>query len=966
MSTKYSNHVKHILICSREEAHRLNHSILQPEHFMLGILRDGQGKVIKALKLLRVNFDALHHDLEMQVKLQTDMQPPEGDTITDHNDSALKGAIVDFWCDRVLKLSQLEARMLKCEEVQSEHLVLAMLRNIDCSVCYLMQHTYNIDYKKFYNALIGIETDPEKVALMQKNIDAKPKNEDWDDDYDYIDEEDEEGDYDEDEDRDYDEDEEGNDYREDEEDDFDGNDEENATNHEESSDNAGASNTDASDDSKPKDGIFASDDDPYDIKKDFPDGHPMRTEIVSHDEMFAGLMPTLHRFGYEITSAARHGKLDPVVGRDTEIERVAQILTRRKKNNPILLGEPGVGKTAIVEGLAQRIADGRAPYLLKDKTIISLDMAGLVAGTKYRGQFEERIKAVIREVRENPNVILYIDEIHNMVGAGNAEGSMDAAEMLKPALSRGELQCIGSTTLDEYRKTIEKDGALERRFQRVLVEPASSADTLAILHNLRDRYEEHHNVRYTDAALQACVDLSGRYIPDRSWPDKAIDVMDEAGSRMHLFTMRVPAELVVEERRLFSEAMDYKIKKDNAIVDQKFELAADMRDKQRQAENQLKELREKMGLEEARQSRREIGAEQVAEVVAQITGIPVQKVASSESQKLLGLADTLRARVIGQDEAIGRVVKAIQRNRVGLKDPRRPIGTFLFLGPTGVGKTYLAKQIASEMFGSEDCLIRIDMSEYMEKYSTSRLIGAAPGYVGYEEGGQLTERVRRHPYSVVLFDEIEKADHEVFNLLLQIFDEGHLTEASGRKVSFKNCILIMTSNVGSRRLGDFGTGIGFQDLTPTQYEAAMGSVIQKELKKTFPPEFINRIDDIITFRSLLRDDIRRIVDTELSSVLPRMAAQGYEVEVTEAMRDFLADRGFDPKYGARPLKRAIRQYVEDALVDRILADRTQSPSADAAPAPDSDSDSAKAAAAPAEATPAPLHHIVIDKPEAGS
>ncbi len=943
MSTKYTNHVKHILICSREEACNLNHKILQPEHFMLGVLLDGRGKAIEALKYLHVNLNALRYSLKAQADQQTDIQSPEGDTVTDPDNSALEGATVDFWCDRVLKLSQLEARMLGYDEVHSEHLVLAMLRNIDCSVCHLMQHSFNINYKVFYKALIAVEPDPEKAALMRKNADQKPHDDDWDDDYDYVDDE-------EDEERD----DNVDDYSEEYGEDYDGNGEENAAYHEESSDsdNAGSdrnSSDNAGAHDTPKDGPAASDDDdPYDIKKDFPDGHPIRTETMPHEEVVASVMPTLHRFGYDITGAARHGKLDPVVGRDTEIERVAQILTRRKKNNPILLGEPGVGKTAIVEGLAQRIADGRAPYLLKDRTIISLDLAGLVAGTKYRGQFEERIKAVIREVRENPEVILYIDEIHNMVGAGNAQGSMDAAEMLKPALSRGELQCIGSTTLDEYRKTIEKDGALERRFQRVLVEPASAADTLAILHNLRDRYEEHHHVTYTNAALQACVDLSGRYVTDRSWPDKAIDVMDEAGSRMHLFTMRVPAELIVEERLLLRNVMEYKIKKDNAIVDQKFELAADMRGEQREAESQLKELRAKMGIEETQQPRCEIGAEQVAEVVAQITGIPVQKVASSESQKLLSLGDTLRARVIGQDEAIGRVVKAIQRNRVGLKDPRRPIGTFLFLGPTGVGKTYLAKQIASEMFGSEDCLIRIDMSEYMEKYSTSRLIGAAPGYVGYEEGGQLTERVRRHPYSVVLFDEIEKADHEVFNLLLQIFDEGHLTEASGRKVSFKNCILIMTSNVGSRRLGDFGTGIGFQDLTPTQYEAATGAVIQKELKKTFPPEFINRIDDIITFRSLLRDDIRRIVDTELSSVLPRMAAQGYEVEVTEAMRDYLADRGFDPKYGARPLKRAIRQYVEDTLVDRILADRTQSPTTDAAPA---------------EGTPAPLHHIVIDKPE---
>ena len=630
------------------------------------------------------------------------------------------------------------------------------------------------------------------------------------------------------------------------------------------------------------------------------------------------LTPTIDHFGYDVTNAAREGKLDPVVGREMEIERLAQILSRRKKNNPILLGEPGVGKTAIVEGLAQRIADRKVNFLLKDKRIVSLDMAGLVAGTKYRGQFEERLKGIIRELSENRNIILYIDEIHTMVGAGNAEGSMDAANMLKPALSRGELQCIGSTTLDEFRKTIEKDGALERRFQKVLVEPTTADDTLSILNNIRGRYEEHHCVHYTDEALKACVSLSDRYISDRNFPDKAIDVLDEAGSRMHLYTAK-PSD---EQEELELQLKTIRAQKDDAILEQRYELAATYRDQERILDDQLKKViaeRQKQDLSSAPS----IDADSIADVVAQMTGIPVQKVASSEGQKLLKLREILKKNVIGQDNAIDKVVRAIQRNRVGLKDPKRPIGTFLFLGPTGVGKTYLAKKIAEELFATPDSLIRIDMSEFMEKYSTSRLIGAAPGYVGYDEGGQLTEKVRRRPYSVILFDEIEKADHEVFNLLLQLFDEGHLTDASGRKVDFKNCIIILTSNVGSRQLGDFGTGIGFQNYDDKQRQEANEAVIRKELKRTFSPEFLNRIDDIITFRQLSHEDISKIVEVELQPVLARIKAHGYQVEVTEAMKAYLSNRGYDPKYGARPLRRAIQEHVEDALCERILMDEAQ-------------------------------------------
>ncbi|MBQ0057191.1 MAG: ATP-dependent Clp protease ATP-binding subunit [Bacteroidales bacterium] len=664
-------------------------------------------------------------------------------------------------------------------------------------------------------------------------------------------------------------------------------------------------------------------DNPFDNIMSDSDSNSRQTGAASvSNETRMSDTPTLDRFGYDMTQAAREGKLDPVIGRETEIERLAQILSRRKKNNPILLGEPGVGKTAIVEGLAQRIADRKVSFLLKDKRVVSLDMAGIVAGTKYRGQFEERLKNIMREVHDNPDVILYIDEIHTMVGAGNAEGSMDAANMLKPALSRGELQCIGATTLDEYRKTIEKDGALERRFQKVIVDPTTADDTLAILHNIRDRYEQHHCVRYTDDALKACVTLSDRYITDRNFPDKAIDVLDEAGSRMHLSSATMPSSFEALEKQI----EDIRFQKDEAILGQHYEEAATLRDRERMLEEQLNEARQSL-MQHERDNSPVIDAGTISETVAQMTGIPVQKVASTEGQKLLHLREVLKANVVGQDQAIDKVVRAIQRNRVGLKDPRKPIGTFLFLGPTGVGKTYLAKKIADELFATRDSIIRIDMSEYMEKYATSRLIGAAPGYVGYEEGGQLTERVRRHPYSVVLFDEIEKADKEVFNLMLQLFDEGHLTDSQGRKVDFKNCIIIMTSNVGSRQLGDFGTGIGFKEYTQEQEQAAAEGVIQKELKKTFSPEFLNRIDDIITFRQLSHDDIRHIVDVELQDVLPRIAQQGYDVEVTDAMKDFLASKGFDRKFGARPLKRAIQTHIEDAICERILSD-TERDSAD--------------------------------------
>lgn len=833
MNNNYTEHIKHIIYCSQEEAVRLHNRVLKLEHIMLGILRDGQGKVIEVLRNQGVDLESLKSNLEWQLTKDDAMT---GNTETDEA-TLTEGANIARESDRALKLSQLEARMMRQPNIDAEHLVLAMLKNDKSSFSLLMQQ-YKIDYQSFHDALLQLE-NPD--SPQPSHIDQEEDMEDGEDE--------------------------------------------------------------EKEDSENLSGAY------------FPTGdtHHTNTATVKAEGKDSDT-PTLDRFGFDITAAAREGKLDPVVGREIEIERLAQILSRRKKNNPILLGEPGVGKTAIVEGLAQRIVEKKVSFLLKDKRVVSLDMAGLVAGTKYRGQFEERLKGIMREVCSNPNIILYIDEIHTMVGAGNAQGSMDAANMLKPALSRGELQCIGSTTLDEFRKTIEKDGALERRFQKVIVEPTNAADTLTILHNIRDRYEEHHCVRYTEDALEACVTLSDRYITDRNFPDKAIDVMDEAGSRMHLFSANVPEEL----DNLEHELEKVRSQKDEAILSQQYEMAATFRDQERKIEEQIKEVNQAMEKKE-REDAPTIDAELIAEVVAQMTGIPVQKVASTEGQKLLRLKETLQSHVIGQDDAIQKVVRAIQRNRIGLKDPKRPIGTFLFLGPTGVGKTYLAKRIAEELFATPDSLIRIDMSEYMEKYSTSRLIGAAPGYVGYEEGGQLTERVRRHPYSVILFDEIEKADKEVYNLLLQLFDEGHLTDSTGRKVNFKNCIIILTSNVGSRQLGDFGTGIGFQDFNDKERQAAADAVIQKELKKTFSPEFLNRIDDIINFHQLTHDNIRQIVDVELKSVLSRISQQGYEVEITEAMKDFLASKGYDPKYGARPLRRAIQQYIEDALCEQILS-----------------------------------------------
>ena len=624
--------------------------------------------------------------------------------------------------------------------------------------------------------------------------------------------------------------------------------------------------------------------------------------------------PALENFGRDLTEAARSGKLDPIVGREKELQRIAQILSRRKKNNPILIGEPGVGKSAIAEGLALRIVEERVPRSLYHKRVIALDLASLVAGTKYRGQFEERMKAVLNELESHDDIILFIDEIHTIVGAGSASGSLDASNMFKPALARGEIQCIGTTTLDEYRQYIEKDGALERRFQKIIVEPATPEETLTILQNIKDRYEDHHLVRYTDEALKACVDLTERYVSERLLPDKAIDALDEVGARVRLAHVETPDDLVQMEHELD----DINSRKETAKSQRLYNEAKELRDAARALSARI-EARKKEWEDEEERNRPHITENDVAEVVAMMTGVPVQRIAESESTRLLSMESELRGVVVGQDNAIAQIAKAIRRSRAGLKDPNRPIGSFLFLGPTGVGKTYLTKVLARYLFDSEAAMVRIDMSEYMEKFAVSRLIGAPPGYVGYEEGGQLTERVRRKPYSIVLLDEIEKAHPDVFNVLLQVLDDGMLTDGTGRKVDFKNTIIIMTSNIGSRQLKDFGTGVGFAtSARMAEQDALKRDVIEKSLKKTFAPEFLNRIDDIIYFNSLQREDIHKIIDIELKGLFGRIKKMGHGVEMDEKAKDFILQKGWDEQYGARPLRRAIQRYIEDPLADYII------------------------------------------------
>ncbi len=780
---------------------------------MLGILRNGEGLAVQALNDFGVDILELKKNIDNRILNLQDTYPHDGNEI-----------VLTKNTEKILRMSILEARLTKSPETDSEHLLLAILKEYNNLAASVLR-TFNIDYAAIFTY----------VNNMGDHIDG------------------------------------------------------------DESPRMGADFTDDDEDEEPMSGGTSS-------------------QNVNTQSRQATDTPVLDNFGTDMTKAALENKLDPIVGRESEIERLAQILSRRKKNNPILIGEPGVGKSAIVEGLAIRITEKKVSRLLFDKRVISLDMASVVAGTKYRGQFEERIKAILNELSKNPNIILFIDEIHTIVGAGGATDSLDAANMLKPALARGEIQCIGATTLDEYRKNIEKDGALERRFQKVMVVPTTTGETLQILNNIKERYEEHHNVKYTEEALEACVHLTDRYISDRNFPDKAIDAMDEVGSRMHISNIEVPP--VIEE--LEEELKEIVQKKTDAVKAQKYELAASFRDKQRQLMIRL-EQEEANWESQLKEQPQIVDEEKVAEVVAMMSGIPVQRIAEAESVKLLAMKDNLEAAVIGQNEAVEKIVKAIRRNRVGLKDPNKPIGTFMFLGPTGVGKTHLAKKIAEQLFDSEDALIRIDMSEYMEKFNVSRLVGAPPGYVGYEEGGLMTEKVRRKPYSVVLLDEIEKAHPDVFNILLQVLDEGHLTDSLGKKVDFKNTILIMTSNVGTRQLKDFGKGIGFQkDFIKGHESAHSRGVLQKALNRTFSPEFLNRIDNIVIFDQLDKEAINKIIDIELKDFTQRVTGLGYTFVLNEDARDFVAEKGYDIQFGARPLKRAIQTYLEDEIAEAIL------------------------------------------------
>ena len=811
MNNQFTQRVSDIIMYSKEEANRLRNSYIGPEHLLLGLIREGEGKAIEILFNLQINLQDIKNQLETIVKNNV-----ENDTTYDENISFNDKA------SKVLKLCILEAKLLRNIAADSEHILLAIMKVKDNTAFHVLESN-GVTYEK-----IKLTLQPDPHAGL---------------------------------------------------------------------------------------GFSEDEDEDEDIRQNPSSNksNAAQQQARPAQKKPANDTPVLDNFGTDMTRAAEEGKLDPVVGRVKEIERLAQILSRRKKNNPILIGEPGVGKSAIVEGLALRIVEKKVSRILFDKRVIALDMTAVVAGTKYRGQFEERIRSILNELKKNPNIILFIDEIHTIVGAGSAAGSMDAANMLKPALARGEIQCIGATTLDEYRQNIEKDGALERRFQKVIVEPTTAEETLQILKNIKDKYEDHHNVNYTDAALEACVKLTDQYITDRNFPDKAIDALDEAGSRVHLTNITAPKE-IEEQEKLIDEM---KSLKNEAVRLQNFELAASYRDKEKEYTNQLDTLKEEWE-KSLKENRETVDDEQIAEVVSMMSGVPVQRMAKAEGMKLLGMKDDLLSKVIGQDKAIATLVKAIQRSRVGLKDPNKPIGTFMFLGPTGVGKTHLAKELAKLMFGSADALIRIDMSEYMEKFTVSRLVGAPPGYVGYEEGGQLTEKVRRKPYSIVLLDEIEKAHPDVFNILLQVMDEGRLTDSYGRTVDFKNTIVIMTSNIGTRQLKEFGKGIGFAAQIRTDDKEYSRSVITKALNKSFAPEFINRLDEIITFDQLDLNALTRIIDIELKGLYSRVEHIGYKLVIDEDAKKFVATKGYDVQFGARPLKRAIQNNLEDGISELIL------------------------------------------------
>ncbi|MEJ8749203.1 ATP-dependent Clp protease ATP-binding subunit [Phocaeicola sp. ICN-14070] len=822
MSNEFTQQVSDIVVYGKEEANRLQNDHIEPEHLLLGILRDGECKAAEILKSFYLDLKGIKNELEIQLR-EKSIQENYSQDITFSEEAS-----------KILTLSKLEAKLMNNEKVDTPHILLAIMRD-NQNNAYKILDKNDVTYEKIIDRL-----KQEEVPF---------------DGLDFNDDEEEEG-------------------------------------------IGRRGNAD-----KSNDGFGSS---------------ANRQTTQTEQKQAEGGTPYLDNYGIDLTKAAEGGKLDPVVGREKEIERIAQILSRRKKNNPILIGEPGVGKSAIAEGLALHIVEKRVSRALFGKRIVSLDMTAVVAGTKYRGQFEERIRAILTEVKKHPDVILFIDEIHTIVGAGSAAGSMDAANMLKPALARGEIQCIGATTLDEYRKNIEKDGALERRFQKVLVEPTSPEETLQILRNIKDKYEEHHNVTYTDEALEACVRLTDRYVTDRYFPDKAIDAMDEAGSRIHLTHISVPRE-IEEQERLIEEAQQHK---NEAIRLQNFELAASFRDRENQYTEQLERLKNEWK-EKLKDNRETVDAPQIEEVVSMISGVPVQRMAQAEGVRLKGMKQALLSKVIGQDKAVETLVRSIQRSRVGLKDPNKPIGTFLFLGPTGVGKTHLAKELAKNMFGTTDAIIRIDMSEYMEKFTVSRLVGAPPGYVGYEEGGQLTEKVRRHPYSIVLLDEIEKAHSDVFNMLLQVMDEGRLTDSLGRTVDFKNTIIIMTSNIGTRQLKEFGKGIGFTAQTGENEKEHANSVIRKALNKSFAPEFINRLDEIVTFDQLDIASLEKIIDIELAGLYKRIEGCGYHLLLDQEAKRFVAEKGYDVQFGARPLKRSIQNHLEDGLVELIINEEPQ-------------------------------------------
>ncbi|MDA3616463.1 ATP-dependent Clp protease ATP-binding subunit [Polluticaenibacter yanchengensis] len=817
MDNNFSSQVKDIISYSREEALRLGNDFIGTEHLLLGLIRDGENTAVKVLKHFNVDLYDLRKEIEMAVKDRS------GKTT-----EAVSSLPLTKQAEKVIRVTVLEAKALKSATVESEHLMLSILRNKENIATQILLQ-YDVDYESFKN----------EIDMVRSNDAANDpiKNDFNDENYDEFEEE-------------------------------------------------------------KRGGAYGQ------------QGRPGSKAQGANKSK----TPVLDNFGRDITKLAENGNLDPIVGREEEIERVSQILSRRKKNNPILIGEPGVGKTAIVEGLALRIIQRKVSRVLFDKRVISLDLAALVAGTKYRGQFEERMKAIMTELEKNRDVILFIDEIHTIVGAGGASGSLDASNIFKPALARGELQCIGASTLDEYRMHIEKDGALDRRFQKVLIEPPSVDETIQILNNIKSKYEDYHSVSYSQDAIEACVKLSDRYMTDRLLPDKAIDVLDEVGARVHLKNINVPKEVTELEQKI----EDIKVEKNKVVKSQRFEEAAALRDTETKLVQELEEAKSRWE-EESKHKRFPIEEQHIAEVISMMTGIPVTRMVQAETEKLRNMALSMQGSVIGQDDAIKKVVKAIQRNRVGLKDPKKPIGTFIFLGPTGVGKTELAKTLARQMFDSEDALIRIDMSEYMEKFTVSRLVGAPPGYVGYEEGGQLTEKVRRKPYSVILLDEIEKAHPDIYNILLQVLDDGMLTDGLGRKVDFKNTTIIMTSNIGVRQLKEFGDGVGFATRSRVENaEENNRAVIEKALKKTFSPEFLNRIDDVIIFNSLTQEDIFKIIDIVMKNVIGRLNNLGYSLELTEPAKTFLAEKGYDQQFGARPLHRAIQKYLEDPLAEEIL------------------------------------------------